>query len=286
MLVRTAITVVIMIACLAAMSITAYAYFSYNVTSGSNIIKAANFEASVSISITENDSSTAVEVTKQNNASYTADLKAGKTYTITLDESEDSTAKTGFCILSAIGCPDIYHSQQIGADAAVEGEFTDKVTFQLKVTADTTVTFLSHWGTSSYYGESNKLYVTNDNIDSNKVVMLVNGVSEAECDAKLKTENTEPITDTTTNTEQSSTQTTESTTASTEPTQPAETTSETTETSKPTNITEPSSSETETTTQSTEPTATETTSTEATTETQPTTEATETTGTTTTEASE
>ena len=277
MLTRVAMTITIVIMCLAAMSITAYAYFSYNVTSGSSIIKAANFEASVSISITENDSSTAVEVTKQNNASYTADLKAGKTYTIMLDESEDSTAKTGFCIVSAIGCPDIYHSQQIGADAAVDGEFTDKVTFQLKVTADTTVTFLSHWGTSSYYGESNKLYITNDNIDSSKIVMIVNDVSEAECDAKSKTENEETITDTTTNTEQSSTQATESTTTSIETTK----LTETTVTSEPTTITEPSSSETETTAQTTEPAATETTTKEATTETQP---AEETTGTTTTEA--
>jgi hypothetical protein len=267
MLTRIAITITIVFMCLAAMSITAYAYFSYNVTSGTSIIKAANFEASVSISITENDSSTTIEVTKHKNASCTANLKAGKVYTITLDESDGSTAKTGFCIVSAIGCPDIYHSQQIGADAAVEGEFTDKITFQLKVTADTTITFVSHWGTSSYYGENNKLYITNDNADSNKVVMVVNGVSETECDAKLNTENTELITDTTTDTEQSSTQATGSTTPSTEITQPTETTSsETTETSEST--TEPSSSTTESETQITEPTATETTTTEATTETQ------------------
>jgi len=287
MLVRTAITVIIMIVCLAAMSITAYAYFSSNVTSGSNIIKAANFEASVSITITENDSSTAVEVTKQKNASFTADLKAGKIYTITLDESDSSTAKTGFCIVSAIGCPDIYHSQQIGADAAAEGGFTDNVTFQLKVTADTTITFLSHWGTSSYYGESGKLYITNDNVDKNKVVMIVNGVSEADCDANVKSENTTTITDNITNTEQSSTQTSGSTSTSTETTKPAETTTpETTGTSEPSTTTEPSSSTTEPTTQTTEPAATKTTSTKVSTETRPTTETTETTGAPTTEASE
>ena len=223
MLVRIITAIVIVVMCLSAMSITAYAYFSYNVTSGSNIIKAANFEADVSITITENDSSTAVEVTKQKNASYTADLKAGKIYTITLDESDGSTAKTGFCIVSAIDCLDVYHSQQIGADSAVDGGFTDKVIFQLKVTVDTTVTFLSHWGTSSYYGQSGNLYITNDNVDNNKVVMIVNGVSEAECDAKLKTENTEHIIDTTTNTEQPTTQTTGSSSTFTEntETQPA-----------------------------------------------------------------
>lgn len=233
MFVRIITTIVIVVMCLSAMSITAYAYFSYNITSGSNIIKAANFEADVSITVTEKDSSATVEVTKQKNASYTANLKAGKIYTITLDESDGSTAKTGFCIVSAINCPDVYHSQQIGADSAVEGEFTDKVIFQLKVTADTTVTFLSHWGTSSYYGESDKLCITNVNVGNNKVVMKVNGVSEAECDAKLNTENTEPITDNTTNTEQSSTQTTGSSSTSTESTKSAETTPETTGTGEP-----------------------------------------------------
>lgn len=282
MLTRIAMTITIVFMCLAAMSITAYAYFSYNVTSSSSIIKAANFEACVSISITENDSSTTIEVTKHKIASYTANLKAGKVYTITLDESDDSTAKTGFCIVSAIGCSDIYHSQQIGTDAAVDGEFTDKVTFQLKVTADTTITFVSHWGTSSYYGENNKLYITNENVDSNKVVMVVNGVSEAECDAKLNNGNTELITDTTTETEQSSTQIIGNTTTSTVTTKPTEpTSSQSTETSEST--TEPSDSTTESETQTTDPAATETTSTEATTETQSTEESVDTP---TTEASE
>lgn len=215
MLIRIAMTITIVFMCLAAMSITAYAYFSYNITSSSNIIKAANFEACVTISTTENDSSTNIEVTKHKNASYTANLKAGKIYTITLDESDGSTAKTGFCIVSAIGCSDIYHSQQIGTDAVVDGKFTDKVTFQLKVTADTTITFVSHWGTSSYYEVNNKLYITNENVNSNKVVMVVNGVSETECDAKLNNANTELITDTTIETEQSSAQAIGNTTTST-----------------------------------------------------------------------
>lgn len=49
MLIRAAVTVVIMVVCLAAMSITAYAYFSCSVTSGSNIIKSANFDATISV---------------------------------------------------------------------------------------------------------------------------------------------------------------------------------------------------------------------------------------------
>lgn len=180
MFTRFAITIAIVVMCLAAMSITAYAYFSYTITSGSNRIKTAHFEASVSITITENDNRTAVEVAKQKNMSCTADLQAGKTYTITLHESDSSTAKTGFCLVSAVGCRDIYHSQQIGADATVEGGNTNTVTFQLMVTADTTVTFLSHWGTSSHYvnysekGENDRLYITNADRGENKDVMIIN----------------------------------------------------------------------------------------------------------------
>lgn len=205
MIMRVAFTAVIMIACLVAMGITGYAYFSHNVTSGSNIIKAANFEIDVSITITENDSSAPVDVTKKNSASYTADLKAGKTYTVTLVESQNSTAKTGFCVVTATGCPDTFHSQQIGVDASVENDgYTEEVEFQLKVTKDTTVTFLSHWGTSSYYdaydekGEGDRLYITNADINENKVVMIIDGVSEEECDANLRTETATTNTDNTT----------------------------------------------------------------------------------------
>ncbi len=192
MLCRAVSTVCIIITCLIAMSVSAYAFFSYSVTSEQNKIKGANFETEVSITITENGTETTVAVEKKSNASYTADLKAGKIYTVILDETETSTAGTGFCALTAVGCPDAFHSQQIGADANAENEYTDKVKFQLKVTADTTVTFSSHLGTSVYYsdyvnnGNGGRLYVTNQSINENKVVMLVNGVSEEECDAALK----------------------------------------------------------------------------------------------------
>lgn len=263
MLMHVTMSVVIIVMCLAAMSLSAYAYFSYNITSGSNTIKAANFEANVLISITENDSSTAVNVTKSNNASYTADIKAGKTYTVILDESQNSTAKTGFCIVTATGCADMFHSQQIGTDATVENGYTDKVTFQLKATADTTVTFLSHWGTSSYYdeyvekGEGGRLYITNANVDDNRVLLIINGVSEADCDANMEhknttgSDNTGATTPTTESTNQSEQTTPSETTEMSEPTTLPEPSSPT-EPSVPANTTEPATTESEETTESTE----------------------------------
>ena len=55
MLGRIVITITIIVTCLVAMSFTAYAYFSYNVTSVSNTIKAAEFYTDVTVHIAETD---------------------------------------------------------------------------------------------------------------------------------------------------------------------------------------------------------------------------------------
>lgn len=174
MLAHVALTVVIMTACLAAMSLTAYAYFSYNITSDTNVIKAAKFEADVSVQITDENGET-VPVNKADSKTHTAVLSAGTTYYVTLKESGNSTAKTGFCIVTAAGCSDTYHTQQLGADETVVGAKTDSITFRLEVTAGTTVKFLSHWGTSSCYdayskGEGDRLYITSGKTISMEIV--------------------------------------------------------------------------------------------------------------------
>ena len=173
MLAHVTLTVIIMIGCLAAMSLTAYAYFSYNVTSGTNVISSARFEADVSVRITDENGET-VPVNQADSKTHTAVLSAGTTYYVTLKESGNSTAKTGFCIVTAAGCSDTYHTQQLGEDETVVGGKTDSITFSLEVTADTTVKFLSHWGTSSCYdayskGEGNRLYITSGKPISMKI---------------------------------------------------------------------------------------------------------------------
>jgi len=148
MLMRVVMTVAITIFCLAAMGITAYAYFSYNVTSASNVIKAATFETNVNIQITD-ENGEAVEVITSNYKSHVATLKANTTYFVTLKPTDKSTAKTGFVIVTADGCDKSYHTQQLGVD----GDITrPQITFTLVLGADTKVMFLAHWGTSSYYG--------------------------------------------------------------------------------------------------------------------------------------
>ena len=276
-------TITIVIVCLAAMSITAYAYFSYNVTSGSNTIKAASFYTDVTVQITDADGN-AVETITTNTSdhkSHSATLDANKTYTITIKHNARSTAQTGFVIITADKCETKYHTQQLGRDG--DGN-TYTITFELTPGANTVVTFRSHWGTSSFYadfkeiGENDERYI----INGDDVKLTIDGVAPS--DGTKASDNTESKGETTT-TPTTDTTTPTTGTGSSTPTNET-TTSETTGTSEPTSTTEPSSSETETTTQTPEPAATETTSTEATTETQPATENEETTGATTTEASE
>lgn len=296
MLTRIAMTVTIVIMCLAAMSITAYAYFSYNITSGSNIIKSASFYTDVTVQITAEDG-TAVDTITTNTSdhkSHSAELSANKTYTITVKHNDRSTAQTGFVIVTAEGCETKYHTQQLGRDG--DGN-TYTITFKLTPGANTVVTFRSHWGTSTYYGYAGD---SDNNIeeyilDGEDIELVISGskpnkVSSQSEDTTDKSEESTitPSTSTTTGTETPSTQTSESTTTpSTETSTPVETTPpETTGESESTNTTEPSSTTTEPATQTTEPAATEPASPESTTETQSVTENSETTGTTTTEANE
>ena len=255
MLTRIAMTVTIVIMCLAAMSITAYAYFSYNITSGSNIIKSASFYTDVTVQITAEDGTAGDTITTNtsDHKSHSAELSANKTYTITVKHNDRSTAQTGFVIVTAEGCETRYHTQQLGRDG--NGN-TYTITFKLTPGANTIVTFRSHWGTSTYYGYAGD---SDNNIeeyilDGEDIELVISGskpnkVSSQSEDTTDKSEEStitpSTSTNTTTGTETPSTQTSESTT-----------------------------------TPSTE------TSTESTTETQSVTENSETTGTTTTEANE
>lgn len=199
MIVRVAVSAVLMIICLASMSITAYAYFSNNVTSGSNIIKAANFEVKVSITTTGTDGNAVavneIQINENDNKTHTFNLEKDKTYEVTL--THVGTASTGFVIVSSTDCQEVYHTQQLGN---VEGGRTEVIIFDLSVTADTTVFFVSHWGTSSYYpdymdkGNEEKLYITNANINNNAVVMKIidatSSISESDDDKETTSSET------------------------------------------------------------------------------------------------
>lgn len=167
MLMQVVLSVSIIVMCLAAMSLSAYAFFSYNVTSGSNTITTANFATEVTVQIA-NENGEPVEVITSDDNSHTAELKANTTYYITLQPTDRSTAKTGFVIITAENCDSKYHTEQLGRDDDGNAKI---VTFWIKPNANTKVTFLSCWGTSSYYshfiqtGENTELYILkNDHV--------------------------------------------------------------------------------------------------------------------------
>lgn len=157
MLTRAVLTVAVILVCLSAMGITAYAYFSHSLISGQNTIKAAGFGVDITI---QNIDPTQDPVTVENAAKKTqsAILLAG-TYQITLERT--GTATTGYCKISTSADSPVYHTQQLGT--GTNGKTA--ITFTVTVTDTTKLSFYANWGTSIYYaayaeqGEDSSLYI-------------------------------------------------------------------------------------------------------------------------------
>ena len=177
---RAAMLVVVVVGCLAAMCLTAYAYFTCNITSDTNTLQAAKFQAKVSIQLIENDQviETIVPV-KTGTWTYTASgLQVGKSYTVTVSYDQSNTASTGYVAVMATGCKDIYHTQQLGADTTAPGGDRPELTFKLMITDGTAVTFEARWGTSAYYpnGTDAEEYIVN----GEEIKMVVNNVTQVQ----------------------------------------------------------------------------------------------------------
>ncbi len=187
MLTRVTMTIVIMVMCLLAMSITAYAFFSYNLNYKFNIIKSAHFETQVQIQTFDEEGNVAENsqifpITSDHKYFIIKGLEVGKYYNITITPSENSTAKTGFVVITADNCLNTYHTQQLANDLNVKGGQTQYMSFKLMITDITNVYMFAHWGTSSYYdaysnkGNQDELYITQGEeiklvIDEPKVIV-------------------------------------------------------------------------------------------------------------------
>ncbi len=211
MVVRVAVTVAVMLACLFAMTFSAYAYFSHSVTSDSNVIKSADYDLTV---IVKNDADPSTELTPSAPRTYTFDGTNAGIYTVTLTKA--GKAKTGFCVIEVTvgGNVTRYYTNQIGLINGVE---KNEFKFTIEATAipaggSVTVKFIPHWGTSSYYGsyDPSKNYI--DGVSTNKIDVTV--VSVGMDDDTDTTETTDVTTETTTP---------ETTTAPAETTLPVET---------------------------------------------------------------
>ncbi len=237
---RVAVVALITVVCLTAMSLTAFAYFSYNVVSGTNRIKAAHFDVDVTVTVADEPQQTARSV-RSNAVTHTAVLQPGVTYTVRVRSADNSTAQTGFVIVSAQNSDSCYHTQQLRKG----GEATE---FYLTVTAETTVTFLAHWGTSSRSGtpaQPDDLYIT----QGESVALTVRATTTTTTAPTTQTTTTVTATAPTTVTTQT---TTTATTAAT--TAPATQTTTTATATVPTTVTtqEPTTATTAATTTSTE----------------------------------
>ena len=210
-------TITIVLLCLAAISITAYAYFSSSITSSLNTIKTASFYTDVTVRITAQDG-TPVEngnitpITSNNKSFRVEGLEVGRWYQFTITKNNiRNTAETGFIIVSAEGCSTTYHTQQLGVDKGVPGEYTPAITFKLMITNPTDVILRSHWGTSSFYSDyelnsvDDERYITLDE----EIKMIVNGYVEPNVGNTNDedTDETEPVEDPTTPTTDETTST-------------------------------------------------------------------------------
>lgn len=171
---RVAVTIGLMVLCLAAMSFVAFAFFTSDISSNSNIIKTATFQAEVSI-VEKEDSSKVIEVVQTDKYEKTASIKKDVEYLVTLKKGGE--AKTGFCVLSGNKFADVYYTQQLGADINAAGGNTEEIKFYLKADADCDIVFFSHWGTSTKYAEyqnkNDEFYIENNETVDIKITPVV-----------------------------------------------------------------------------------------------------------------
>ena len=153
---RIAFTVVCVLAYLFAMGVTAYAFFTTDVTSSSNIIKAATY--AMDCKIAPKDGSEPFEA-------YSISLDGQedfpKKYEISIGiDKQNNTASTGFCVVEVLingnTKPIVYHTAQIWNENSKADGKSQSLTFTLTLNEAATVTFTPHWGTSSHYAEYQK----------------------------------------------------------------------------------------------------------------------------------
>ena len=85
--------------CIACLCSATWAWFSTDVASSQNTLKAGVFDLVVAVA---DDASQPVPVTKNANGAYVCTLGAA-TYTVTLSVSEDTTVTKGYCVITVNG---------------------------------------------------------------------------------------------------------------------------------------------------------------------------------------
>ena len=148
-------TVTTILMCLAAISFSAYAFFSHTVTSGANTIKSSSFAASITIKKDQK------LVTEGKIQSYYFDTPG--LYTVTI-RTDDEITGTGYGVITVKDTNTPYYTQQLGKDLNAPNQERKEISFQLDVKATATVTFEARWGTNSHYDSvaESEFYIKND----------------------------------------------------------------------------------------------------------------------------
>ncbi len=150
MITRIALSVVLILVCMAAMSFTAYAYFSQTLIANMGVIRSATWDIVV----------TAESDVLLNDGVYTLNNQNGtetREFTVTLTKEETETSATvGYAKIEiktdVDGFTDVqtYYSQPIG-QFLLDGQMTTDLDRQLKITVPVGklayVTFTGEWGT-------------------------------------------------------------------------------------------------------------------------------------------
>jgi len=167
MLAHTVVTAVVIVLCLAAMSLTAYAYFSYSIASNLNTIISASFDVSV-------------RVEQEGNTISNVDNKyvLGKNvYDITV--TGNGSAEKGFCIVYAVlsnGTKTVYHTQQLTTN---QSDGTNTLNFSLDLTGipeeTVSVEFVANWGSAEFFtgGPLGRTIYSNDIVRYGEIMMSV-----------------------------------------------------------------------------------------------------------------
>lgn len=177
-------TIAVMIVCLFAMSVTAYAYFSCSITSSSNILEAASFKIDVKVEAVKtkkNSEENKPNLVTSDHKNYKIEgLEVGEWYEITVEQAEGNTAQTGFIIVSSEDCKKTYHTQQLGLDKSVSGGKTKALKFKLMITDSTDVILKSNWGTSSFYSDFEDVDQDDERyiIQDEEIEMVINDFEE------------------------------------------------------------------------------------------------------------
>lgn len=164
LLTRMAGTIIAIVACLAAMGFSAFAYFSHGVSSGMNTIQSAYFALEIVVGETEKEATTVD--TEENEAigvvletdTYFCDAES--IYKVVL--SPGGTAKTGYCKIEIVSregdVTETFYTTQMFSSS------NEEITLTIHTAKVCALRFTPQWGTSKYYSvDQEKLYGTNEN---------------------------------------------------------------------------------------------------------------------------